>query len=427
MSLSMVHNDRTSGYIYKGIAILLVSLLFPCCLVSQEPSGDRPPEIEEIPWDFEGMLKAPACRWLQDTARVRALLYEGEPYHGNKTEIFAFYASPATLDTALARQSFPAVVLVHGGGGQAFSWWVEMWAERGYAAIAMDLRGNRPGSKQGGESVVKLENGGPVHTRETSFWAVDSTFQVQWQFHAVSAVIRAHSLIRSIPEVDETRTALTGVSWGGYLTHIVRGLDHRFSAAVSVYGCGFIQEGSYWTMKPIFNAMTESQVQRWITFWDPAIYVPYGTSPLLMINGTNDRYYYLDIFSKTARLAKNGSVLIRKDLGHGHQPGARQPEIMAFIDHYLRNTKPLPEITRTRQRQSKVVARYRSAEPLAEAHIFYTRDSSGNEHRVWKGNPLYVRKGYVKGSIPADATAWYVSLTDQRGLSISSPAIFRNK
>ena len=36
------------------------------------------------------------------------------------------------------------MVLVHGGGGQAFAEWATLWAKRGYVAISMDLRGRGP-------------------------------------------------------------------------------------------------------------------------------------------------------------------------------------------------------------------------------------------------------------------------------------------
>ena len=36
------------------------------------------------------------------------------------------------------------------------------------------------------------------------------------------------------------------ISWGGYLTCIVAGLDNRFKAAVPVYGYGFLHENSVW-------------------------------------------------------------------------------------------------------------------------------------------------------------------------------------
>jgi len=66
----------------------------------------------------------------------------------------------------------------------------------------------------------------------------------QWTYHAVADVLLAHSLVRSFPEVDAECTGVTGISWGGYLTCIVAGLDTRFKCAAPLYGCGFLHENS---------------------------------------------------------------------------------------------------------------------------------------------------------------------------------------
>ena len=97
------------------------------------------------PWDIKKLSKTPAMTWLDKTSPIRSLTYRSEQYNGKPTDVFAFYATPGTLkgDPDVDR-NLPAVVLIHGGGGTAFAEWVEMWARRGYAAIAMDLSGRRP-------------------------------------------------------------------------------------------------------------------------------------------------------------------------------------------------------------------------------------------------------------------------------------------
>ena len=52
--------------------------------------------------------------WLSQTGSVHSLLYTGEIYQDHPTEVFAFYASPATLGEAKPGAKFPGVVLVHG-------------------------------------------------------------------------------------------------------------------------------------------------------------------------------------------------------------------------------------------------------------------------------------------------------------------------
>ena len=121
----------------KRTFVLSLAILAPLALRAAEPA-------KVGPWDIQALQQVPAMHWVDQTKPVHSLLYSGEEFQGHATEVFAFYASPATLGQAPAGTKFPGVVLIHGGGGTAFADWAYLWAKRGYAAIAMDLSGSRP-------------------------------------------------------------------------------------------------------------------------------------------------------------------------------------------------------------------------------------------------------------------------------------------
>ena len=116
--------------------------------------------IADIPWDLERLKKTPQVEWLNRKGTVHSLLYEGEPFKGDcATQVFAYYASPGTLNAnPELDRDLPAIVLVHGGGGTAFDQWARKWAADGYAAIAMDLNGGRP---KGGNVFKQRSSYGP--------------------------------------------------------------------------------------------------------------------------------------------------------------------------------------------------------------------------------------------------------------------------
>ncbi len=376
---------------------------------------DPAPLPETTPWKIESLSQTPTMTWVRPSGPVHALLYEGEPYQGRPTQVFAYYASPVTvgLDSDASGKKYPGIVLVHGGGGQAFSAWAELWARRGYAAIAMDLAGC-------GEDRQPLPNGGPDQSDQTKFRAIDGPLEDQWSYHAVADVVRAHSLLLSFPEVDRDRTAVTGISWGGYLTCIVAGIDQRFKLAMPVYGCGFLAENSVW-VQPQFQQMTPEQVTKWVKLWDPSRYIGSATMPVVFLNGTNDFAYPMDSYAKTCQLVageKNYSIQLR--MNHGHIFDF--PEFFVFVDQYLREGTPMPKVARPTIDSDSVRAEITSPTRLVSARLHYTTGPHAeNPTREWTTQPLEIHDATISGPAPpADATVWYVDVTDERNALASS-------
>lgn len=185
------------------ITLLFASLLLAASqqLLAREP---RPDTL----WDLERLSQTPHADWGETKDLVQEVYYAGEPFGGRPTRVFAYVGRPE------GEGPFPAMVLVHGGGGQAFDDWARHWAKRGYVAISMDTAGAGPGK-------APLPDGGPDQDHESKFrnFTVAESREM-WTYHAVADVILAHSLLRALPDVDPERTALTGISWGGYLTCI---------------------------------------------------------------------------------------------------------------------------------------------------------------------------------------------------------------
>ena len=184
-------------------------------------------------FDLQRLSKPPVASPVLDipSEGVRAIFFEGVPYRGKPTKVFAYYGLPSRDSQAQRAEKVPGVVLIHGGGGTAFANWVKLWNDRGYAAIAMDVCGCVPVGTYG--NWQRHPEGGPPGW-DASFAQIDEPVEDQWQTHAVSAVLLAHSLLRSLPEVDADRIGVTGISWGGYLTCLVAGVDERFRCAVPV-------------------------------------------------------------------------------------------------------------------------------------------------------------------------------------------------
>jgi len=368
----------------------------------------RAAERDTGPWDLTSLYKAPKVEWAGSDGSVRSLYYAGEPYRGSATRVFAYYAAPKT-----ATGKLPAMVLVHGGGGKAFREWAELWAKRGYAAIAMDLAGKGPDGK-------RLPDGGPDQTHVQKFDHIARGIKTAWTYHAVANVIRAHSLLRSLPDVDADRTGITGISWGGYLTCIVAGLDDRFKVAAPVYGCGFLHENSAWL--DALAKMPPADRKRWIETFDPSRYLPGCRMPMLFVNGTNDFAYPLDSYRKSYRRVRGPRTLcVTVGMKHSHVHGWAPKEIGLFVDSVLRGAKTLARFVDDTRKGKEVVARFKAAVPVRSAALHCTTDAGAWNDRKWQSVPARLEADRVVAHLPAEkGIVYFMTLTDDRGAIVST-------
>lgn len=400
------------------------------------------------PWNLDALKsQVPTMKWLRQDQPVHSLLYEGEKYQGHTTEVFAFYASPRTLGVAREGETFPGVVCIHGGGGTAFAEWVHLWAKRGYAAIAMDLNGSRPpdpvvdekglvrGNAHAEATRTRLPKGGPTHGHAEKFNSIGGDVSDDWPFHAAASVIRAHTLLRSLAEVQAERTAVTGISWGGYTTCLVASLDDRFKAAVPVYGCGFLHEGES-VQKRSIDLLGERRMD-WVRAYDPGSLLPRCRVPLLWVNGTHDIHYPLDSYMKSYAVVPGEKQLrLQVKMGHGHQPGWKPEEIGLFIDSKCRGGRPLPKLGKPQiqNQEVRVQCELPPGSSVKEATLHFTTDLGPRSARSWSSLPTKVGKQEVHAGgthlellteqPPAEANTWFINVTDDRGAIISSEVQF---
>ncbi|MDM8005687.1 MAG: acetylxylan esterase [Phycisphaerae bacterium] len=362
------------------------------------------------PWDLSKLKQTPAVEWGQPDGLVRPLYYANEPYHGHPTRVFAYYAAPRE-----AKHNAPGMVLVHGGGGKAFSEWADLWAKRGYAAIAMDLAGRGPDGQ-------RLPDAGPDQDHASKFDAISGGIRQAWSYHAVAAIVRAHSLLRILPEVDPNRTGITGISWGGYLTCIAAGLDDRFKVAVPVYGCGFLHEDDRWS--GLMRKLSPADRQQWIDDYDPSRYLPGCRIPILFLNGTNDLAYRLDCFQKSYQLvAGPRTVCVTTDMKHSHPHGWAPKEIGIFVDSVLRDGKPLAQLGRVSRHERMIEARVRAEVPIRKAALICTTDGGDWKQRRWQSLPARIEEAgsIIRAELPVDqGIAYFINVIDDRGATVST-------
>ena len=351
------------------------------------------------------------------TVTARYVWLEGLAYKGKPTKFLACYAIPKAADS----RSVPAMVCVHGGNGTAYREWVELWAKRGYAAIAMDTCGSIPVRVPGTKfDWISSGIGGPRGWG--GFANVNDDIKDQWPYHAVSTVVRSHSFLRAQSGVDSERIGITGLSWGGFLTCLSAAVDKRFKLAVPVYTCAFYDTiGSAEERRKTFG---DVKWRRWLDLWDPKHYIPEIDMPIMWLSGTNDRSFPYGSLRKTFDLVKTPlDIVIRPRMPHGHTAGWSPKEILAYADSFFRNGLKLPKVSAPVAAGNTAVARFESGEGFmvpVTAELHYTTADGKWENRLWRCRPAKIEGASAIADMPSGVTAHFINLVFENGLKVSS-------
>lgn len=429
-------------YSQPGLMVLLASILLtaPADFMYAQNSASNNSSSILVEYSSEGpswvkseliknrVLETPGFKFTDDfdaeksESNIRGLFFKGLPYHGKPTKVFCWYGIPENLSKD---DKVPAVVLVHGGGGTAYNQWVKEWTQRGYIAISIALEGQLPGDKIEGDDGQKqyrtFQFSGP---KRQGFFedVVTENLENQWFYHAVSDIMMATSLLKSLPNVDKNKIGITGISWGGILTNVVTGLDDRFAFSIPVYGCGFLQETPHYHSQ--LSKLSKEQQAFYLNNWEPSLYVPLQKQPTLFVNGTNDFHFTMNSFTKTYEVSPNEKYLyVEHYMKHGHLPGWAPKTIYAFADYVVKKGTPPTKTEFIKRNKSKVLYEYQG--DVNKVFLYYTTKTAdwGSDNYKWIQYlaRLSDDKKTISASLPKNAVAYFINTINSEGIMYSSP------
>lgn len=379
---------------------ILVSLLWFMIVASAtgQENSDIPRidqsviKVKNLIWDLDLLQQTPEFKYLDSTSGVREIVFKGPHHKGKPTKVFAYYSNPDILKSGFNQgNKFPGVVLISGGDQEAIREWVERWAHEGYAAITCDY-GN----------IRNLPEGGPRSSMGYIYDSITYGPQSVRGYRTAAIAMLAHSLLLSFPEVEKQKTAVTGISWGGFQTCIVSGIDNRFKAAAPVYGCAFHDEIIF---KKYFNPLTQQEKSLWMSKIDPKNYLIFSQCPTLFINGNKDGCFDIVPFDKTTRLIpeKNRHLRITPNMGHDHPEGWKPREIAVFFNSIFKDGIPLAKITGIEKRDTIIKFSYESKVTLKKADFYYSSDTVHiNGERIWQSLPAEILDDVILSPCPAE-------------------------
>lgn len=341
---------------------------------------------------------------------IKAITYDGMALDGQKTKVFAFVGFPKD---AAQGSPVPGIVLVHGGGGNAYYDWVKAWNDRGYAAIAMSNTGLFPDGKDAWVFGMQgdFEQAGYVNSYDNDgFSTADRKADNQWMYHAVGQTILAGNILRSFDCVDGSKIGISGISWGGVITSIAIGYDNRFAFAIPVYGNGYLNEGY-----GIFGAITAGEAVQ--SLWMAQERFDKVTMPVLWLVGNDDFFFSVNTHSKCyADTHANNSRTIMTILSgfpHGHHVGWEPEEEFAFADSVVRGAPPIPAFT-VQPAGRTVAAQMENGAEIISAKLYYVTQAFAYDNvnytmiTPWYAQPLAVDGTRMTGTAPMNAVGYYI-------------------
>jgi len=362
---------------------------------------------------LRGLTATPVIRdadGVASTENLKAIYFDALLYKGKPTKVFAWLGMPGK-----AAGKVPGIVLVHGGGGSAFKEWVEKWNAHGFAAISIAVEGQ---TDVRGPNRAWNQHAWPGPKRVGIYGDTTEPIEGQWMYHAVADTILANSLLRSLPNVNEDKVGLMGISWGGVITSTVMGIDDRFSFAIPTYGCGRLATAA----NQYGRALGDNEVYQQV--WDPMLRMKKATMPALWFSWPEDKHFPLDCHAASYGAAPGPRMvsLIPK-MRHGHGPPWNKPDSYAFAESIVNDGMPWCRQLGAAVDGAAVQVEFSSTKPLNGAELVSTLDRGITGERKWNVSPAQLEnKGgnwLVTATLPDATTAWFVNVKSG-GLTASS-------
>ena len=354
---------------------------------------------------------------------LESFFFDSVDFRGNATKVFAHIGMPAWNSTDAP---LPAIVLVHGGGGRAFTTWANLWAERGYVAIAIDTEG-------ASTTNARHNQGGP--RRNGVFNEADVVLEDQFMYHATAGTILANSLMRSLPFVDEDKIGVHGVSWGGAITSTVIGIDDRFAFAIPSYGCGHMWDAIGNWQEAISDA---GGTDYYKNLWDPMLRLENATMPIMWLSWPNETTFNIDCQANSYNKAPGTKMVsLVPGMRHSHVFTWRRADSYDFADSIVGNNgdstgvnpgEPWCIVKSSEQAGNQVTVEFESTRPLTGARLFHTNEMGSTETMEWPDSSVdsfvetFSGSGIwrVMATLPADTNGWFVNVTAETSISETS-------
>jgi cephalosporin-C deacetylase-like acetyl esterase len=346
----------------------------------------------------------------------------------SKNDINTIYAIMAYPKAAGV---YPGILMYHGGGGTAEGLVsnLQTYAALGYVTMALDEPGIASIANSSSFSTGPWKS---VVSGEGPKLNVVGGVQNSTLYDAIIGSIEAFNLLSSQPNVNVQKMAVTGSSWGGYLTTFTAGLlGSRVKAAYSTWGCGFYETGSFWSGS--IAQMPSHYKSDWLTYLDAGRRANDITAPYFIDQATNDTYFWPEAVSATLNaITGTKNHVTMANLNHATLSSSAAMK-QRYMNYYLKGVgSPFGTINITSsdmQLDGSLKINMNVSLPagvsLSSVQLYYSVPTSTWQTRNWIELPATLVNGMnynviLPASLVNQGVNYYANMIDNRQFQTSS-------
>lgn len=348
----------------------------------------------------------------------KAIYYTVCGFDGKTYKVFAFVGIPER-----PKKGNPAIVAVHGGGGNAFFEWTKKLSDAGYIAIAPDFAGQYSSDPEH----RALEN--PLGTPKgkiTEYGSICETDDIpdSWVYFGVLSAICAANVLVGEFGANEDKIGISGVSWGGFLALTATAAEKRFAAAAIIYSSAFISD-SEWGMAHGLNDLSPASLGLYNEYLDPQSYLCDVCVPTLFAAGTTDHAFTIFNRKRTTDGVRGEKIFsYRPEFPHGHIEGYECREQIAFFDRVLCGENRFCTVGEPRIKDGEISVRVTGAPADGVSLVYTTEDCRTKDICAYSCEKIRGEGGEYVLPVPDGAKSAFVFVEQSDGLKVSGDLIF---
>jgi cephalosporin-C deacetylase-like acetyl esterase len=326
---------------------------------------------------------------------------------------------------------YPGILMYHGGGGTAEGLVnnLQTYAALGYVTMAIDEPGIASIANSSSYSTGPWKSVVPGEGPKLN---VVGGIQNSTLYDAIIGSIEAFNLLSSQSNVDDQKMAVTGSSWGGYLTTFTAGLlGSRVKAAYSTWGCGFYETGSFWSNS--IAQMPSHYQSDWLTYLDAGRRAKDITAPYFIEQATNDTYFWPEAVSATLNaITGTKNHVTMANLNHATLSSSAAMK-QRYMNYYLKGVgSPFATINVTSsdmQLEGSLKINMKVSLPagvsLSSVQLYYSIPTLTWQARNWIELPATLVNGnnyqaILPASLVNQGVNYYANMIDTRQFQTSS-------